>query len=345
MQRPHVSSRYGDKTCACALLLLAFHIHGPGSIQEILAAGDTELVGIAESDPARRAEVSPTVQRADLRRPCGDAGRAAAGPRHGLQCAPRKAEAILSCLERNVHVLVDKPMVIELEDLARVELALETSTSELQMMVTERFAPPFVRLKELVEFGLPWRNLPAASPPGRMSLPWPNASPGWWRESKEGGPILDLMIHDIDLARWYSGASVQSVTAHHTQRRWLQYPGFNDVAHAMFAMDSGIVASMEADWLTPCTTPWDCRFFLTGTEGAAEVAQPALQRTCSTGGTRNRACTCSLDEIARIPADKTFVRRIRGEAPIIATAQDAIDSTRAVLIAREAARKGQTLSL
>ena len=102
---------------------IGIHIHGPGSIQEILAAGDTELVGIAESDPARRDEVSQQysvpiyadhVEMLDALRP--DLATI-------CNAHHEKAEAILSCLERNVHVLVDKPMVIELEDLARVEEA------------------------------------------------------------------------------------------------------------------------------------------------------------------------------------------------------------------------------
>ena len=322
---------------------IGIHIHGPGSIQEILAAGDTELVGIAESDPARRDEVSQQysvpiyadhVEMLDALRP--DLATV-------CNAHHEKAEAILSCLERNVHVLVDKPMVIELEDLARVEEALKSSTSELQMMVTERFAPPFVRLKELVESGFLGEIAGCvATRPHEFALA--DREPWMVEESKEGGPILDLMIHDIDLMRWYSGASVQSVTAHHAQRRWKEYPGFNDVAHAMFAMDSGIIASMEADWLTPRTTPWDCRFFLTGTEGAAEVRslhfsdllywrheEPRVHVQFG----RNRPDSSGQD----------LVRRIRGQSPVIATAQDAIDSTRAVLMAREAARKGQTLSL
>ena len=177
-----------------------------------------------------------------------------------------------------------------------------------------------------------------------MSLPWPSASPGWWRRCKEGGPIADLMIHDIDLVRWYS-ALQRAIGDRPSRAAPLapEYPGFNDVAHAMFAMDSGIVASMEADWLTPRTTPWDCRFFLTGTEGAAEVRslhfsdllywrheEPRVHVQFG----RNRPDSSGQD----------LVRRIRGQSPIIATAQDAIDSTRAVLMAREAARKGRTVA-
>ena len=322
---------------------IGIHIHGPGSIQEILAAGDTELVGIAESDPERRTEVSQQYDvpiyadheemldtlRPDLATICN--------------AHYEKAAAILACLERNVHVLVDKPAVIELDDLTRVEQALQTSTSELQMMVTERFCPPFARLKELVESGYLGEIAGCvATRPHEFALA--EREPWMLEESKEGGPIVDLMIHDIDLVRWYTGAEVQSVTAHQLKRAWPQYPDFNDIAHAMFTMDSGIVATIEADWLTPRTTPWDCRFFLTGTEGAAEVRSLHFSdllywrhdepRTHVQFG-RNRPDSSGQD----------LVRRIRGQTPTIATAQDAIDSTRAVLMAREAARQSRTLSL
>ncbi len=322
---------------------IGIHIHGPGSIQEILAAGDTELVGIAESDPQRREEIARqyTVPiYADH-----DEMLDALKPDLATICNAHyeKAGAILSCLARNVHVLVDKPAVIELDDLARVEQALRTSASELQMMVTERFCPPFVRLKELVDSGFLGEIAGCvATRPHEFALA--EREPWMVDESKEGGPIVDLMIHDIDLVRWYTGAEVQSVTAHQLKRGWPQYPGFNDVAHAMFALDSGIVATLEADWLTPRATPWDCRFFLTGTEGAAEVRslhfsdllywrheEPRVHVQFG----RNRPDSSGQD----------LVRRIRGQTPVTATAQDAITSTRAVLLAREAARRGETLTV
>jgi predicted dehydrogenase len=211
------------------------------------------------------------------------------------------------------------------------------------MLLTERFCPPFVELKRLVDAGELGRIASVvALRPHEFQLA--EREPWMVREDLEGGILVDLAIHDADLARWYTGEELVSVTARQVQKGWPQFPGFWDVGHASFMTNTGTPVTLEADWLTPRGTPWDCRFFLTGTDGAAEVRSLHFRELLwwRHGGTRQHR---------KFPRERPdspgqdLLRRIRGQQPQVLTAADAFAATRAVLMARESARLRQPVPI
>jgi predicted dehydrogenase len=320
---------------------IGLRIHGEGAIAEVLAAGDTVLVALHEEDAARREEAAGrhgVPGYADWRALL-DRER----PELVTVCPPHhlKAEIALECLERGVHVLVDKPMALDLDDLARLEAAVRRGRAELQMMLTERFAPPFAALKRLVDEGQLGRVAGVVSlRPHEFALA--EREPWMLREELEGGILVDLVIHDADLARWYAGEEFAEVTAYQA-RKWARYPGFWDVGHALFLTGGGTPVALEADWLTPRRTPWDCRFFLTGTDGAAEVQSLHFSRLSwwRHDGPRTHL---ELDRTRPDSAGQDLLRRLRGQAPTVLAAADALAATRAVLLARESARSGRRVT-
>jgi predicted dehydrogenase len=313
---------------------VGLRIHGHGGIAEVLSAGDAVLVAVAEEDEERRDRASGRYgvpayadwwQMLDRE-----------SPDLVVVCPPhdQKAAVTLACLERGVHVLVDKPMAIAHRELDQLEQAVARGPGQVQMMLTERFNPTFVALKQLVDSG----RLGAiagcvAMRPHEFSVV--QSEPWMWERRREGGIFLDLMIHDIDLVRWITGAEVVSVQASQAQKRFTP-PGFHDVGQALFRLTGGAAASLEADWLVPTGAPWDCRFFVIGSEGTAEVAM--LDRAglwyWTAGQERQRVLAG-----ARSPASSgaDLVARIRGDGPTILSATDAVAATRAALYARDAA--------
>lgn len=323
---------------------LGLRIHGHGAIAEVLAAGDTQLVAIAETEESVRHDASqrygvPTYanylellerERPDL----------------AIVCPPhdQKATVTLECLSRGIHVLVDKPMAISVNELAEVAAEIARGRAEFSMMLTERFGPTFVRLKELVEAG-EFGNLAGfvALRPHELRANLP-ASAAWMRDAQRGaGIIVDLMIHDIDLIRWYSGREVTQVFAQH-HAATPSAAGVHDMAQALFTLQGGIPASVEADWLTPRNTPWDCRFFLTGTTGAAEIKSLGYNELTIWSSDRPHR----LIDVPKARTDSSgqdLIRRIRGQQPQILGAADAIKATRAVLAGRTSAQSGQPVDL
>jgi len=111
----------------------------------------------------------------------------------------------LQILEAGVHVLVEKPLV--LDPSAGRKLIDLASDRELLLMVAHvvRFMPPYLKLKHWIESGefgaLKWLSMTRFT-----GLPvW-----GQWREKQRdfgstGGALFDLAIHDIDFVQWVLG--------------------------------------------------------------------------------------------------------------------------------------------
>ena len=111
----------------------------------------------------------------------------------------------LMALEAGMHVLVEKPLVLDpVEGERLIELALE---GDLLLMVAHvvRFMPPYQKLKNWIdsgEFGeLRW-----------LSMSRFTGLPAWgqWKDKQEdfgstGGALFDLAIHDIDFVQWVLG--------------------------------------------------------------------------------------------------------------------------------------------
>jgi len=111
----------------------------------------------------------------------------------------------LQVLEAGVHVLVEKPLVLDpVQGDKLIELASER---DLLLMVAHvvRFMPPYLKLKTWVESGefgeLRW-----------LSMTRFTGLPAWgqWKEKVQdfgitGGALFDLAIHDIDFVQWVLG--------------------------------------------------------------------------------------------------------------------------------------------
>lgn len=111
----------------------------------------------------------------------------------------------LQALEAGIHVLVEKPLVLDPEEGDKlIELAAER---DLLLMVAHvvRFMPPYLKLKQWIESGefgeLSW-----------LSMTRFTGLPAWgqWKEKMKdygstGGALFDLVIHDIDYVQWVLG--------------------------------------------------------------------------------------------------------------------------------------------
>lgn len=120
----------------------------------------------------------------------------------------------VQALEAGIHVLVEKPLVL---DLAQGEKLIElASERNLLLMVGHvvRFMPPYLKLKHWIESGeygeLSW-----------LSMTRFTGLPGWgqWKEKQKdfgssGGALFDLAIHDIDYVQWVLGKpdSIEATT-------------------------------------------------------------------------------------------------------------------------------------
>lgn len=107
-------------------------------------------------------------------------------------------------LKRGYHVLSEKPMSRTYADCEAIVQAAKEAKGRLMIAQCLRFFPEYMCLKEIIEEGA--YGKPVSVMFRRLSAPpvwgWNN----WYMdENQSGGALLDMHIHDIDMARYLFG--------------------------------------------------------------------------------------------------------------------------------------------
>ena len=139
----------------------------------------------------------------------------------------RHFDVVRDCLERGLHVLVEKPIAASLEEARALVTLAAKKRLVLQVGHVERFNAAFSALA------------------GRMSRPLyieAERLSGFKQRGADVDVVLDLMIHDIDLVLSLAGKDISGVNA----------CGFRvltediDIANARIEFADGCVASLSA---------------------------------------------------------------------------------------------------
>ncbi|MDR2933072.1 MAG: Gfo/Idh/MocA family oxidoreductase [Oscillospiraceae bacterium] len=123
-------------------------------------------------------------------------------------CTPpfTHAETASALLSDGKAVLLEKPMAPSLEECDRIIDAAEKSGATLAMVAQNRFSPPYIKLKKIIDSGLIGRITHAQVD----AFNWRGTHyyDLWWRGSWEmegGGSSMSQCIHEIDLLCWIMG--------------------------------------------------------------------------------------------------------------------------------------------
>ncbi len=121
-------------------------------------------------------------------------------------CTPHNlhAEMIIECLERNIHVLAEKPLSISKQELVRILEAEERSQAQLGVCLQNRYHTPSVCAKEYL------KTHKASN--GFATLLWHRDKAyydnGEWRGKlveAGGGVMINQALHTLDLMQWLMG--------------------------------------------------------------------------------------------------------------------------------------------
>ena len=144
---------------------------------------------------------------------------------------PTETHAEIACafLEKGVHVLVEKPIALTLDEADRMIAAAAKSGAKLMVGQLERFNPAMMALR-------PHVTNPLYFEIHRVS-PFPN-------RSLDVDVVLDVMIHDLDAVQWMVGEDV-AVSGIHA----VGIPVISDkvdAANARIEFENGAVANITA---------------------------------------------------------------------------------------------------
>jgi inositol 2-dehydrogenase len=117
-------------------------------------------------------------------------------------------ELVLAAVDRRKPTFCEKPPALSLQEIAEMKRAIDTSGLFFQMGFMRRFDSGYAAAKQQIEagrIGQPLVFKATSRDPFRPSLEYANPS-------SSGGMLIDMGIHDFDLARWFMG-DVRSVAA------------------------------------------------------------------------------------------------------------------------------------
>jgi len=304
---------------------------------------DVELVAVADEDekalaaaarnPRLKAARVYTDYRRLLEREQLDVA-AICGPNGG------RAGRILAAIERGLHVVAEKPLAIESEELERIERALSKHRLRLSMLLPMRFSPPYLALKQIVDSG----------EIGEVAMITAQKSyklgerPAWYRKrSTYGGTIPWIGIHMVDLMRWTSGRELVEAVSCQSRLFSADLGDMENVTGTLFHLDNGGAGLLHMDYLRPETAPThgDDRLRLAGSKGVAEY-QAATGVTVVSQTSKPRV----IEKLP--PARSLFVDFLEsvylGKTPALSL-QDILRVNRIVLLARQSAEERRIVRL
>ena len=144
-------------------------------------------------------------------------------------------ELVIAAASRKKPTFCEKPPALSLDEVAEMHRAVAASGMFLQMGFMRRFDAGYASAKKQIEegrIGMPLVFKSTSRDPFRPSLEYANPK-------SSGGMLLDMGIHDFDLARWFMG----EVDAVSTVGATIAYPELATVGDIDNAITSLVFAS------------------------------------------------------------------------------------------------------
>lgn len=201
--------------------------HHARNYAELASEGRVELVGVCDVNPTTAADIAKqhyTAAFTDWHELLDKVDAVSVATTTETHC-----EITCAFLERGVHVLVEKPIAMTLDEADKMIAAANSSGAKLMVGQLERFNPAMVALR-------PHVTTPMYFEIHRVS-PFPN-------RSLDVDVVLDVMIHDLDAVQWMVGQDIE-VSAIHA----VGIPIISDkvdAANARIEFANGAVANITA---------------------------------------------------------------------------------------------------
>ncbi len=251
-----------------------------------------------------------------------------------------KAEILLECIKRGIHVFADKPLLTTEEDLIKVEDALEGTEVAISLNLTYRYNSLTYTVKKAIDDGKIGKVVYCIiNLPHRLNRPM--RTHAMLNETLNGGVIVDITCHGYDLVRWYTGSEMAEVTAYHGNMRFTDIDDFKDNGLSFFKMQDSSTAFVGADWLAPDGGGTRTFFFIVGTGGTLEIKMDTKEVILCTNEAPPEVLQLVKPELSM---EEDFLASIKSsDHKRILTNKDIIEAMRGVILARQSAEDGETI--
>jgi inositol 2-dehydrogenase len=152
-------------------------------------------------------------------------------------------KVVLGAAAQKKAIFCEKPLCLTVAETREVLPVVEKAGVPLQVGFMRRFDPGYARAKELIDAGQIGDPTIFKSISRDPFCP----PPAFADPSQSGGLIVDLSIHDVDLARWLVGSEVKQVSAEGVLRVCEKIRVLGDIDNAVVNMrfENGSLGNIE----------------------------------------------------------------------------------------------------
>jgi predicted dehydrogenase len=156
----------------------------------------------------------------------------------------------MKAIKKGKHVLCEMPMAPTISQVEELQSAADKAGVILMPVLQFRFAPIYVKTKELIESGMIGKPIalhfrefiPAMS----LAEQWPKGSWAWDIEKSGGYPDFTFSVWSLDMIRWMFGSDIENVewmTSYHEIAKYGGILGYNTMG--LIRLSNGIVGSLH----------------------------------------------------------------------------------------------------
>jgi len=310
------------------------HMHAWGYAPAFAHHPETEIVGLWDDDPARRAKFAGHFGLREFEEP----DMLAASVDALVICSENRAHAdwISFAARHEKPVICEKPLCTTIQEAQQIE----TSGAKLMTAFPCRYSPAFLRLKERVDGG-DIGAIQAICATNRGTCPW-----DWFVQTSKsgGGAMIDHVVHVTDLLRVLLKEEVVRVQAQIGNRMYEQE--WDDTAMLTLEFGSGIFATLDSSWSRHKSykTWGDVTMNVVGDQGVIEMDMfnQAIDKW-SDGPKSHSLAGFGSDTDAGLVND--FVKCILEDQPFPITGFDGLQASRVAMAGYESARTGQVVTI
>ena len=251
-------------------------VWGPGYfgrkwMAEVHRNPELELLGVISRSPERGAELAQDLGVPSVSVFAGVEEAAAAGAEAVIVALPqqRHHEAALASLAAGLHVLLEKPMAMDLDEARSIVKAQDAHPDQV-VMVTQNFRwrPHALALRQAVRGGTIGR-LSHVGLACRQAIK--RGTTDGWREGMSDPYLGDFAIHHFDFIRFVTGLEFEEAfaTSFRPAGSWLDG---RSAAAAQLKMTGGVVVSYHGTMVAPGTiTPQEGLITVIGESGMLQL--------------------------------------------------------------------------
>ena len=253
----------------------------------------------------------------------------------------QRYEHAKAALQRGIHVYVDKPIALTVEELMDLYRVMKQSGKLLWGMHTVRFDAWYHTARQVISEGvLGSIRMVNCQKSYRFGV-----RPDFYKERRYyGGTIPWVTIHSIDMIRMITGREMLSVYARQSRLHNFGYGDMEVITASNFMLEDEIIATVCTDYYRPENSHShdDDRMRVVGTDGILEVIR----------GAGDHEVRLISKDFSGVVEQKTppfifedFVRTIQGKGANLLSVSDSFRNAYAAICAQQSADENKIISM